>query len=84
MVATGHAMLGITLAPATGRLVADLVSERPVPWYSVHLRPERFRLTRRRATASAGRGDVLLKGPGARGCSSGHGSNRFGRTKSTS
>ena len=29
LIATGHNMLGLTLAPVTGKLVADLVSERP-------------------------------------------------------
>ena len=29
LLATGHNMLGLTLAPATGRLVAELVAERP-------------------------------------------------------
>ena len=29
MIAAGHNMLGLTLAPITGRLIADLVSERP-------------------------------------------------------
>jgi D-amino-acid dehydrogenase len=30
-VATGHNMLGLALAPATGRLVADLVRGTPTP-----------------------------------------------------
>lgn len=42
IVATGHAMLGITLAPATGRLVAQLASGAPMPWYAHQLRPGRF------------------------------------------
>ena len=28
LIATGHNMLGLTLAPVTGKLIADLVSER--------------------------------------------------------
>jgi D-amino-acid dehydrogenase len=53
LLATGHAMMGITLAPVTGRLVAELaLGERP----SVDpapLSPDRFRslLSRRRHTA---------------------------------
>ena len=31
VVATGHAMLGVTLAPRTGQLVADLVEDRQPP-----------------------------------------------------
>ncbi|MHB8554299.1 MAG: NAD(P)/FAD-dependent oxidoreductase [Candidatus Dormibacteria bacterium] len=32
--ATGHAMLGVTLAPATGELVADMVGGSPLPAFS--------------------------------------------------
>ncbi len=40
--ATGHAMLGITLAPITGRLVAEIIAGKN-PSISLHqLRPERF------------------------------------------
>jgi D-amino-acid dehydrogenase len=31
VVATGHGMYGVTLAPTTGRLVADVVAGKPVP-----------------------------------------------------
>ncbi|MFQ5537137.1 MAG: NAD(P)/FAD-dependent oxidoreductase [Gemmatimonadota bacterium] len=42
VVATGHGMLGLTLAPATGRLVADWILEGgPDPLYRA-LAPERF------------------------------------------
>jgi glycine/D-amino acid oxidase-like deaminating enzyme len=42
VLATGHAMLGITLAPVTAEIVADVVAgERPR--HSLEpLRPERF------------------------------------------
>ncbi|MGC0362309.1 D-amino-acid dehydrogenase [Rhodococcus sp. 27YEA15] len=41
-VATGHAMLGITLGPVTGDLVAGSVFGRPVPGYADPFRLERF------------------------------------------
>ena len=40
--ATGHAMLGITLAPITGRLVADLVTGRKPSLEMDLLSPDRF------------------------------------------
>lgn len=40
--ATGHNMLGLTLAPATGRLVADLVQERSTPINIDAFSPDRF------------------------------------------
>lgn len=46
VLATGHAMMGLTLAPVTGRLVAETVlGERPSHDVSA-LRPERFRRLR--------------------------------------
>jgi D-amino-acid dehydrogenase len=42
IVATGHNMLGITLAPATGRLVADLAMERPTFIDARAYSPDRF------------------------------------------
>lgn len=42
VVATGHAMLGIGLAPVTGRLVADLIGRRVHPAAIPSLLPERF------------------------------------------
>jgi D-amino-acid dehydrogenase len=42
VVATGHAMLGVTLAPATGELVADLVEGREPPEYARAFSPGRF------------------------------------------
>ena len=33
LLATGHNMLGLTLAPVTGRMIADLISERHNPEY---------------------------------------------------
>jgi D-amino-acid dehydrogenase len=41
--ATGHAMVGISLAPITGKLVAEIVHGR-IPSIDLHLlRPDRFR-----------------------------------------
>lgn len=42
IVATGHAMLGLSLAPATGRIVADLLSGAILPCPIEALAPERF------------------------------------------
>ena len=36
--ATGHAMMGWSLGPVTGRIIADLISERDPLYYSPHLR----------------------------------------------
>ncbi len=41
-VATGHAMMGVSLAPVTGRLVADLLSGTPPALDIAALRPDRF------------------------------------------
>lgn len=40
--ATGHAMLGITLAPVTGKLVSDLIQQQPIALDMNALHPERF------------------------------------------
>ncbi|EQD78277.1 FAD dependent oxidoreductase domain protein, partial [mine drainage metagenome] len=40
--ATGHAMLGVTLAPATGELVADMVAGSPLPAFSAAFSAQRF------------------------------------------
>ncbi|MBP1654195.1 MAG: dependent oxidoreductase, partial [Bacteroidetes bacterium] len=40
--ATGHAMLGITLAAVTGAIVADLVASRTPAFNLSQLSPERF------------------------------------------
>jgi D-amino-acid dehydrogenase len=42
VVATGHAMKGVALAPITGKLVAELVSHKPTSFDLVPLRLERF------------------------------------------
>jgi D-amino-acid dehydrogenase len=42
LIATGHNMLGLTLAPVTGRLIADLVSERDSELPVQALSPARF------------------------------------------
>lgn len=42
IVATGHAMLGMTLGPATGRLVADLAQGRTPPVDLAPMSPDRF------------------------------------------
>jgi D-amino-acid dehydrogenase len=42
-VAAGHAMVGLSLAPITGKLIAEIVSERtPTGFDMAMLRPERF------------------------------------------
>ncbi|WP_444996361.1 NAD(P)/FAD-dependent oxidoreductase [Aliikangiella sp. IMCC44359] len=41
VLATGHAMLGLTLAPVTGKIVADLLSGKDEPTQN-YLDPERF------------------------------------------
>jgi D-amino-acid dehydrogenase len=46
VLATGHAMLGITLAPVTGELVADIVTGAPPRYALESLRPGRFRRRR--------------------------------------
>ena len=43
LIATGHNMLGMTLAPVTGRLIADLASERTPDLDIEALSPTRFR-----------------------------------------
>jgi D-amino-acid dehydrogenase len=40
--ATGHAMLGVTLAPITGKLVSDLILKQPIALDMNALHPERF------------------------------------------
>jgi D-amino-acid dehydrogenase len=42
LLATGHNMLGLTLAPVTGRMIADLISERPSDLPVDALSPARF------------------------------------------
>ncbi|MDA8394756.1 MAG: FAD-dependent oxidoreductase [Candidatus Dormibacteraeota bacterium] len=41
--ATGHAMLGVALAPATGELVADILAGVPLPTFTSAFSPARFR-----------------------------------------
>jgi D-amino-acid dehydrogenase len=43
VLATGHAMMGLTLAPITGRLVAELIGDEQPSADLAPLRPERFR-----------------------------------------
>ncbi len=40
--ATGHAMMGLSLAPVTGRLVAELLSDEKPSLDLGALRPDRF------------------------------------------
>ncbi len=47
VIATGHAMMGLSLAPGTGRIVADLVSGRTPQVDISAFRPERFDHSRR-------------------------------------
>ena len=42
LLATGHNMLGLTLAPATGRLIAELIRERPTHIDIDAFSPDRF------------------------------------------
>jgi D-amino-acid dehydrogenase len=42
VIATGHAMIGMSLGPITGQLVADLVAGRPPSIDIALLRPQRF------------------------------------------
>lgn len=42
LLATGHNMLGLTLAPVTGKMIADLVAERPTDMPLEALSPTRF------------------------------------------
>ncbi|MDH3777575.1 MAG: FAD-dependent oxidoreductase, partial [Gammaproteobacteria bacterium] len=42
LLATGHNMLGLTLAPVTGKAIADLVAERPADIPLDALSPARF------------------------------------------
>ena len=41
-VATGHAMMGLSLGPVTGRLVAEILSERPPSLNIELLDPDRY------------------------------------------
>lgn len=43
VIATGHAMMGVTLAPITGRLVAGMLSSEPTGHDLAMLSPDRFR-----------------------------------------
>jgi len=40
--ACGHAMLGVTLAPVTGKLVAEVICERKPPANLTLLNPDRY------------------------------------------
>ena len=42
VLATGHHMLGVTMAPATGRLVAEIIGERPTHIDPTPFSPARF------------------------------------------
>jgi D-amino-acid dehydrogenase len=52
VLATGHATMGLTLAPITGRLVADLLAGEPPGHDVAALQPDRFRPLLRRLSAS--------------------------------
>jgi D-amino-acid dehydrogenase len=41
-IATGHAMLGLSLAPVTGRLIADLLSGKPAGATGALISPDRY------------------------------------------
>ena len=53
VLATGHAMMGLTLAPITGRLVAELVASRTPSHDLRPLSPDRFRPFLRRPPRAA-------------------------------
>ena len=40
--ATGHAMLGVSLAPITGKLVTDIIAKKPFDHEMQMLSPDRF------------------------------------------
>ena len=42
VIATGHAMMGLSLAPVTGKIVADVLDGRPVPYGPNLLDPDRY------------------------------------------
>ena len=42
VVATGHAMMGLSLAPVTGQIVADLVDNKPTGFQLSMLSPDRY------------------------------------------
>jgi D-amino-acid dehydrogenase len=42
VVATGHAMMGLSLAPVTGKLVSDILTNRPPSITLDALAPARF------------------------------------------
>lgn len=64
VVATGHAMKGVALAPVTGRLVAELVAGEPPSHDLTPFRPDRFRPLARRMVRPPGRSSPT--GAGAR------------------
>jgi D-amino-acid dehydrogenase len=41
-IATGHAMMGLSLAPATGKIIADQLSGEPAPFDLQLCSPDRF------------------------------------------
>lgn len=42
MVATGHAMMGLSLAPATGRMIREIILKKSLPVFLNKLSPSRF------------------------------------------
>jgi D-amino-acid dehydrogenase len=42
VIATGHSMMGLSLGPATGKLVSELIDEKPLSMKLDQLNPERF------------------------------------------
>ena len=55
VIATGHAMLGITLAPVTGNIVSELLIEGRTPLEAIPFRPDRLLPKTRRDPESTGR-----------------------------
>ncbi|MDQ3889721.1 MAG: FAD-dependent oxidoreductase [Actinomycetota bacterium] len=66
LVATGHAMMGLTLAPITAKLVAELAAGRSPSYDVAALAPDRFRplLPRRTLRSPATRPRAELAAPG--------------------
>ena len=42
LIATGHAMMGVSLAPATGRIISDLIAGREPPVPITLYSPDRY------------------------------------------
>jgi D-amino-acid dehydrogenase len=52
-IASGHGMLGLTLAPATAEIVTQMVTRNRMPMVANAISPNRFRTRRTAARTSA-------------------------------